>query len=580
MQLNTLSISIKTILKNYLLSVLAIIGIYAVFGCYYEEYADITFAIINQGIFTGKAENLFNNYGALTGIGNVYKYLYGANNTVPWYGIFSLAYLSLVLTNFTLLFDVFYSRLNTTDLKKKAFAFITALLVLFQYIILIQITKTTLMLAIPVLALLLLNQQKTVKINGWVWAYLLFCLVVDTMLRAEALFLLIIFSVPVLVIAKGFKAGSIASFKIYALPLVISLTVLYLSTLTYNANDVAYKNISAYKVGAWDGGIDQSKIKFDTKADSIKLYAFGNIFMSDTDSINAELFKKYNNIDQYNKAGLFVSNIISNFPHRVTHGMITMWLSILMSGYFLLAIILLHVFLLVAIQGRDNKLKYILCSLAFAALLLLVAVVLKMEERVMSPLLINQLVLVFILFKDKISTGIKFFNAFILLLIAISLFNVYRKGSYAMIKKEERNTILAQQKFIAENYPNKTVIIDLYSFNYVVPDVLRETDFLQNMRKGNNQMLCIDNGYIALYDSYKTHIAGITGSTKFSQSVAYLQQNKKDIIYISTSNRIHFFFNYCNSIYKSRLLVDKLKVLNGVSCYLSLEKEYNIYRAY
>lgn len=573
----------RIILKDFItqlgLSTILIFCLYLVFGLYYEEYTDVVFTIIYKGIFVGQSDNLVNNYGALTGIGQIYKYLYGINNSLPWYGIFSIFYSILILGNLIIISKLLFSRLEIKNNYKTIISVAIPFILLFHYYALFQITKITFTLGISIIILLLFNYYKKITFSKGAIAYIAFCLIIDSMLRAEALFLLVLFFGVTTVCSLGIKETFLLSLRVYIIPIVISLLALFLSTQTYTDADVEYNKISAYKVGAWDGGIDPTKIHFETKNDSIKYAAFCNFLLSDRDSVNLPLLTKYS-IDAYDKKGNFLSNITHNFPFRLQHGFFTLYISFRVAGFFTIVMLFANLLLLLSIIDKKARTKFILANAAFIASIIFVAIVIKMEERVLVPLMLGQTLLCYLFFYPYLVFAKKRTTILLSICGLFILIQFSRKVEYLIEKKTEYNTIINSYPSMVEQCKNKTLVFNLFSCNVLAPGVLTEDKLACMLRDNNVQVLCLDNGYIALHQTYIDYMNKMVGSAHYTDITRYLNNHKNDVYYISPAKRHEFITNYFNTIYGANFKPGPVKYYNGITCYFTGESTYYLYRNY
>ena len=572
-----MNLTIFSILKNLGIGLLLVLGIYFIFGLYYEEYTDTIFIAIYKGIFVGKADNVVNNYGVLTGLGQLYRYLYTLKNSVPWYGIFSIIYSTMILCNLIIISHIFFSKLEIKNSIKNILTIAIPFVLLFHYFALFQITKASFLLGISVIIILLFWHYKKIRISKLAFAYLAFCILILSMMRAEALLLLILFCGVTTLCCVGLRNTINLLVRIYSIPLLLSFIMLFLSTRNYNIADKEYSQISAYKVGAWDGGIDTSITHYTSKNDSIKHTAFCNFLISDRDSINLKLLTKYNT-SAYDKKGNFLSNLTHGFKHRLKHGILTLITSFRVAGYFTIIMILGFILLFLSLPNKKNRIKFLFANAIFIATIGFVSIVLKMEERVLVPLTLGQLLLCYILLYDyfifkRNKTSILLGLCSIFILIQFS-----RKIEVLIERKAEYNTIVKYHNDIIEKCSNKTLVINIFSWNILAPGVLNEDYLTSKLKANNTQILGIDNGYVALHPSYINYITKIAGSAHYVDIISYLKENKNNIYYLSSAKRFDFFTTYCNTIYSANLVPETVQTYNGIKSNITGEVNFYLYK--
>lgn len=546
-------------LKKYFIfysgvSVLLLSFIYLYIGFYTEEAADNIFRVFNTQLFTSQTENLFNNYGALFIISSLIKKLNRINSSIPYYGMIFIFSMFLFLVNFFISNHLIIGKLLGYRARLTLFTGqLLTFLILLNSICLAQVTKISLLLFISSITLICSVHLCTTGFSRKkITLYILLCITLASLLRAEVLLICGFLSLPMLLILYKKQKDYFKSLVPVIFLITITLIVfIVLSNIPYNQNDHKYKNIQTIKVSLWDKEQDMNKLVLANKRDSIKYLTAYNLFLADPDSLNDSFFKKIH-LQEIEK-DQFYANLFQNIPYRLykaqTYILSSIDYSADLNYNYIILLFLIPVYLL-SLKMFKPFFWIVINILFYAALLYLIAFILKMEERILIPFLFmtyySSIFIAMLYTENRKRISVNHSRYILPVIFILGSYNLFQKNSTLISEKQiDKKEIAAAQSYINTQVSNKIVVFNLWAWQLVFSHLLDTEHFSKN-----NNYISIDNGYLFLYKSYNTKMMHLTGSAKFIDHIHKLQEDKESVLFISTESRMVLLKNYIESIYE------------------------------
>jgi hypothetical protein len=414
------------------------------------------------------------------------------------------------------------------------------MLVMNDYIF-VQFTKTSIYCILLSLYYLLYEENKRKRV------FLFF--IAGLLLRAEAFWLIFTFVIAIhLIYDRQLLFFKLKKIKIpLTAMLLIALAVSIFNKTVFNEDDARYNTFRPYKYTLLDfkqgfgAGLD--------KTDSIKLDVLQNYFFGDADTLlTVSTFKKLD-IKPHERFNFFSKN---NMPFldkasREMHHILTLFSAYIQFYILWLVTWGIIIFFNLKKDGYRSLFKYTGVFTFTIFFIAIITVYIKMEARVLNPLLICT-IFYSVLFTSssrlyKIPHTQIFISSVLILLSGVYLsFTLYNKiAERHKFDTQAENFI----KYWKEYNGEKILIPDVFSWEIFGSKVFKNYAEVNQMR-----MISLDDGYMSMMKTHREYMYSITGSTHFYDYLSYIDKNKNNICFLGTDKRMRLMSQYIEAVYK------------------------------
>lgn len=530
---------------------------YWVWGMFYNEYTDKFFTAYVDGSFdSGTPKAVFYNYGYLTIISQLMAWLYGLWPSLNWYGIIVQAIMVFTTGGFLFLLQSLY--LSVAKHKWLVGLASVSLLPFWIYHIVLYRTTELAFLAFGVSSMVLILSFTSAlgpamgKLRS-VRAYFLILFLISTLVRVEPILMSSIIWVPYGLIAWNHKAQRKAVLKVLLVTVVCvgGSYGLYMSTI--GAGSAMFKERRVYNYTIWDFGQADEHLNLNSAADSIKLKAAQQFFVSDKYEMNGAFYQRIG-ILPLEKSVDAIPGFLLDIELRVDKAL-HIWRSLLAGQWVMFAaaiVLFIGASLLLLLNGRYKQWAFMLAlQLWFYLVLFAVTVFMKMELRVLCPLLtLNMILIVSLIFvwvdlnaeRAKVNTTI--LNLTLVSLVVLGVFKFNELRSVTADYQVGAKNIRAFKKELLAEHGDKTII-----FNSICWQLLRADLFDNNELQADMQLLAFDNGELYMYPTYDKTMQQWCGSDHLSDIAKAIVEKKEEVLFVSTVDRMHLIEDYLRIVY-------------------------------
>lgn len=531
---------------------------YTVWGMYYSEFSDRFFTAYVDGSFSGGATKpIFYNYGFYTALSHLMAVAYSALPQFNWYGIFGETFMLLATTGFVWLVYAYW--LSFTYQRWMA-AFIVLLLLPFwcYHIVLYRTTELAfLACGIPILGLvasyLPIVVQRIGKLQQ-VRVFFTVLLLLAVFIRLEPTLMCTVIFLPYgfWVARQGSALAGLFKVTLVVLPVFVGAYMLYLGA-TGPAEKI-FRDTRVYTHTLWDFGQDENLFHLSTAADSVKLEAAQSYFISDEEELSPYFYESIGVLPLEKSLGSLGEYFVG-FNLRVAKAL-NVWhgLALEQPTFFIAyALALLFAIVLLAFNYEHKKLILLLAmQLWFWAILFGVTVFMKMELRVMAPLITLGLVTltVFpILLMPEGWQGRRFNMVFMLLsglclLVPALLKTSELRQSAANYKLGKENMLTFKAELKQPQFEGKIMVFHSFAFQMLYADVFDNNEFAHN-----RSFVAIDNGEMYMYPQFKQAMTNLCGGFGVGDIANYLVSHKEQVVFVSDAARMDLMERYIETVY-------------------------------
>lgn len=538
-------------MKNYInvlfLNILFVFVFYSTIGMYSEDLSEVYHSALHNALFLSYPEHVFNNCNVFFLLTYPIVFL---KKYFPYYnihGCFLIFLICIVLTNyFTLLYDAILRQESVVHKHRFGILFfILVFLVLFNDVFTVQYTRIAIHLIVSGLLLYNLSGSTFDKIVAFL------CVVTGLLLRFEG-FLVVI---PLMTIFFIFRIGQDKKKYIFLLVrknlifLLIFLSIIVFTNFSYTKEDKIYEPYRSIIYALADFQTGNINLKLNNKLDSVKADMAQFYFFNDIDSLGPKQMYELG-IKPVDREPL---DALSNFDvsFRIKTGL-SFFIDFLIINNWFIAAILLCITLL-AFISNINIIKAGSVFLGTILLILLIAIYIKIEQRVSVPLLGSSFILTTLNILDAASDIKK--RLFFVLVIVISIFLfVNVKHNYTLYKSRvytEKEIVRLSTYF--KNHPEiKVVYWDTFLYTLFFNKIASNCDLYNPQRD-----YVYDNSLICLFDGYRQRMLDRFGTFKFinlmNQAV-----NEKGIVIFSADVKMKLLTEYLKYQYHKDIKAVKL----------------------
>lgn len=521
-------LSIKSYSKHILISIFLFVVICIIIPFYYETGSESHFKIIYSGVFSGNPQGIFKSFGAHIFIGDIISFLYNQFPVVKWYDIFISVVYGILIGQVSLLFNSFFTKSNL------AFKVITVsiLIFLFQNVINLDPLRISLFLSVSSL-LILLNYKLSYFLK--VWLFLMF--VLGLLVRIESGVLALVFVTLAELFYKGFNRFQYKKFSLYYIVLFLLLCLI---NLPNSEEDEEYLRIRPYQFALWDYYNKYPEVKFESKSDSVIFYSTTYAFMADREKINVDFFKRIG-LKTTDKKPSDIVNYLIMIPNQLDRLDDYFYQYIICQSLLWLYLVLI-IFLAHFIYRRH--IPNLLMTMTILSVLLIIAVIMKMEMRLFFALL--SLIVLLIYFYGSITKTSKTSHIpmwlSIIVGVIVVVFSLKTTSQYIRYNTEYYQSMHQAKLEIAKLPASSLVFLDLattihwYSF-------LFEDDVPLSC-----QVIPLDNGLIYLTKGHQQKLKTIFDCLEFE---CYMDRimNMNETYFLAVPERKNIIENYMLTVY-------------------------------
>ncbi len=480
-------------------------------GYFYQSQSDTVFPTYIIGYYSNYVNSLPNNYNCFSLISNLLNSLnYDIFN---WYDLFQFLIVGSGIIYF--IHTILSNRRSNMGIFNKTILVLLCVVLVLDFAFPFEFSKSSFI--GTALALHLIFLKKKTKV-GMLILFFAFCI------RPEASVL------SIFIFSTIFYSNLLKNIvKTLCIALILGATVFVIS---FNNTDVEkyYSSIKKYEYQFGDYEKNYELYSISNKIDSIKFVAASNFFLSDTSSINLDFFEKIS-LSQNNN---LYSNIVLNFFKgnwlNKTHEIEKLFK---LSPYFAL----MFLFILSLIMQR----KYILSLILFGHLIfiLLFSLLLKIEYHFITPYISLSIISVIIVLKGRFK-GFGMINFLVLPLVIAQFLFQYNLTETFKHKSEYF------EKIKTDISTDNSDSIRMITIN--VWDEMHYQLFTDIQARSNNSLINIDGGILYLSSDYMSNLKKLSKEETFDKQLAYLFQQKDNIIYTSLE-RMDLILSYMEIVY-------------------------------
>ena len=529
---------------------------------YYEDPNEDGYcAIIMRGDFTGGPEVLPNSSGFWTGLTYVVKGLFTLKPEFDWYGIFVGAGYALLIFQIAQIVPLLYSGLKkltgkwiTAIIFCSCAAFLSENLFLWQFMRLSMLLSCISMFSIW---LSLKDEESSVTHKRTGYLFNVLCFTYAACLRPEPAVLNLAIWMP-LALLDYINGASFKKYAAFILPVLIIGVVFFTVNHPVNEADSNYLAFRKYQFSFFDYKQPVSSLKINTPQDSMIYMAATTAFLSDSAKLNPAYFKRIGimPMDKTPSSIPYYFKNLASAPGKINRAIEKILAASpgLTVFYFFC---MLCGFLLVYNLAREKVLWYLLAQLWPILLFLGITSFMKMENRVLVPMmwcfLIQNLIWCSSLAGNKgISLkSVRVFTVISLLVIlpAVKLdaTKIYLRWHSKQHEEAEADKLV--QKINAQP-ENILVINDNACSKFDIRPFKRRYSFI------DKKVVCLNYFQLFWLARYGPYMQSVCGRSDLVGIVENLERRKKDVIFVSKVNRMEFIENYFQVLYNMNLPYD------------------------
>lgn len=517
-----------------------------------EEFTDVTFSAFLSGRFTGTPEGIFHNYHMLSGWSFVLEALqvrfpgvavYDVYVLLLCFGVFALMSAWLRLSAYSKAAGRGKQAPSAKPLRLD-----WMLLWALPFVLLPQSTSLAMLgqglwLMQTALRLHPLERQDHPSSSGLhqgVWYGLGASLF---LLRAESALLLVLLLGPMLfAVSANPDATWMQRFRPWWRTLLMLVLCLLFSDAAFDQDDRRYDRMRGFKVSVWDHGLDRSAGALDSSCDSAVYAAFRLGFLGDPAAFSPQAMEAMQvpNSDAY----LVHAVKAERWLQRAQHGLFSVWHSIRSLGFAGPGLLVLHVLALWSLTSKSLRRLVLWRQAWLGLLLLLVAIGIKMEARVLGPLLLlNALMLLHLVVGHGTTPKIKTLQRLLWVSLAFAVLHpaVHAYRARVLADSPEAIEAFLGLPFKTDGPNTKSV------FNYESAVLLFNTVNGRMTAEAQNQLLALDFGYLSLYGSHARYMEQQLGERSFVGQIEALAQSNAWLA--SSPERIDLLMAYIHGCY-------------------------------
>lgn len=533
------------------------IAAYLIWGLYYNEYTDKFFTAYVDGSFdNGITKPIFYNYGFFTAISQVMAWGYCILPQFNWYGIIGQVFLIFTTGGFLFLLRSLFQSFSA---QRRLIALATVALVLFWFyhIVLYRTTELSfLACGISTFALVLSFAPPVSENMGSLTiarAYFLVLILLSALIRVEPVLMCSVMLAPYALLVVGDRRNWPGMVKVALVVLVGfgGAYGLYMSALGPGA--AKFKEIRVYTHTIWDFGQDNSDLTLHSAADSVKLEAAQQFFISDETGMDGAFYQSIG-ILPLEKSLSSLPGYLPDLKMRMQRA-VGIWLELMKSQWVLFgAFVFAMVGAMAVLLYNSRWLEWMylmLLQMWFWLILFGITVFMKMELRVFCPLLtLNLLALLWLpcywLFgkgSSKRFSGLIVMSTWSLVLM-MGLFRFQDMRVVTADYKQAAQNIRAFKTELLNTHADKTIFFNSISWQLLYADLFDTNELQQKVK-----LLALDNGELFMYPSHQQTMQQWCGSAGLGDIGNCILDRKDEVLFVSSTDRMQLIERYMQTVY-------------------------------
>lgn len=531
---------------------------YAIWGIYYSEFSDRFFTAYVDGSFSGGfTKPIFYNYGFFTALSHLMAVGYNVLPQFNWYGIFGEVFMLLTTTGVAWLVYAFAHAFSKQ--RWLILGFVVFLLPYWCYhVVLYRTTELAfLTCGIGILGLVFSYLPAVVKqVNRLKLARVFFTILLlfSVFIRLEPTLMCTAIFLPYGLWVVGSRSARIGLFKatLVVLPVYIGAYMLYLGAI--GPAEKVFRDTRVYTHTIWDFGQDEKLYTLSSAADSVKLEASKAYFISDEEMLSADFYHRIGIIPLEKSLGS-IDGYFIGFNYRVLKA-IDVWHGLLLTQptfFIAYALALVSALFLLGYYREGKKLASLMgLQLWFLVILFAVTVFMKMELRVMAPLVTLNLVSLTLLpvlllpkgwQANKASTWLLAITS-IALLVPFVLKASELNQSANNYKLSNKNIQAFKEELKQPQFKDRIIVFHSFAWQMLYGNLFDNNEFAQS-----TNFLAIDNGEMYMYPKFKQAMEACCGGHTIKHIVNYLLANKEQVVFVSDAARMDLMERYIETVY-------------------------------
>jgi hypothetical protein len=531
---------------------------YGVWGIYYSEFSDRFFTTYVDGSFSGGiAKPIFYNYGFYTALSHLMAVGYNMLPQLNWYGVFSETFMLFATTGFLWIAYAYWHAI--AHMRMIAVGLILLLLPFWSYHIVMYRTTELAFLAcgIGILGLVVsylpIVMQRIPKILQ-VRVFFTIQLILAVFIRLEPTLMCTAIFLPygLWVARQGQARMGLFKVSLVVLPVFAGAYMLYLGAT--GPEEKMFRDTRVYTHTLWDFGQDEHLFQLKTAVDSIKLEAAQTFFISDEQALSPEFYESIGVLPLEKSLGS-LGDYFVGFNLRVAKA-INVWHGLALKQPLFFMAYTLALFFALVLLGLNHQNKKLLLILAmqlwFWAILFGVTVFMKMELRVMAPLLtlgLVSLTLFPILLMPEGWMGRRFNRSFMLLsgmclLVPAVLKTQELRQSATNYQLGKENMLAFKAELKQPQFEGRIMVFHSFAFQLLYADLFDSNEFARE-----ENFLAIDNGEMYMYPQFKQAMTAYCGGYGVADIANYLVAHKEQVVFVSDSARMDLMERYIETVY-------------------------------
>ncbi len=544
--------------KSFVSAMLLHILCYGVWGIYYSEFSDRFFTTYVDGSFSGGiAKPIFYNYGFYTALSHLMAVGYNMLPQLNWYGVFSETFMLFATTGFLWIAYAYWHAI--AHMRMIAVGLILLLLPFWSYHIVMYRTTELAFLAcgIGILGLVVsylpIVMQRIPKILQ-VRVFFTIQLILAVFIRLEPTLMCTAIFLPygLWVARQGQARMGLFKVSLVVLPVFAGAYMLYLGAT--GPEEKMFRDTRVYTHTLWDFGQDEHLFQLKTAVDSIKLEAAQTFFISDEQALSPEFYESIGVLPLEKSLGS-LGDYFVGFNLRVAKA-INVWHGLALKQPLFFMAYTLALFFALVLLGLNHQNKKLLLILAmqlwFWAILFGVTVFMKMELRVMAPLLtlgLVSLTLFPILLMPEGWMGRRFNRSFMLLsgmclLVPAVLKTQELRQSATNYQLGKENMLAFKAELKQPQFEGRIMVFHSFAFQLLYADLFDSNEFARE-----ENFLAIDNGEMYMYPQFKQAMTAYCGGYGVADIANYLVAHKEQVVFVSDSARMDLMERYIETVY-------------------------------
>jgi hypothetical protein len=521
---------------------------YLLSGIYYGWVDDVLMEQTFRGMFT--AVPIADTFLYFRGIGHIFVALYKYFPAVPWYGI---VFLLTAWLTCTFIFSILYKaaiRLGLSFPIQILIYLIAYCAFMYDAVMLLNFTKLSLFLcstSILYFSILYIESEIILSLKS---SIILLIFNISFLIRPETNILSVIPSCGLLVCHALYfspdnkvKTGLLASIL-----LILPLLTLWADNNVWASADKKefqkkWKDIHSL--------LDENNInkQIATEAlknpkDSIRLVALSSWYYYDETKIDAAYLKKINDT-QYTNKSLAYKAITQYFNaakrYTANYSPQLNWFN---KGAFFLIMCVLLTALIVRTSEKNRTITTLSLLIGPVALILFVAILYKMEERVYTPYIVAILLSLITFYSFLKPPSNKSLITCLCILAIMGVVNVYQNHKLSAFKKDElekKRGIIAE---LNNTYSNKILVFDYFSRL-----LIHDTPFTNAYLNNSNTYLIWGENSLQQFASHRKYLTSILGKNNFSSFIDYTLSHTENTVFVICNYRRDLIQSYTRILY-------------------------------